>query len=289
MKDALSVLVAFAFLSAFSLALFPSAHAVVERQSVDVVLHSNGVAEERITLAIRSDAAYGAIDYRVDRQPLAVLSDKGYSEETLTDGVLITLNQSLVPGENNVSFTLLFDGLVTQQGSSRAFALRLRPVDNATLDVNVTLPEGFVLARTDAAVSPTPDAIVTDGRAITLRWHEEGVSELPIIVLYDGPSFPWLAVAIGVLLFVALAVLGVVWRRRHAVEKKALLGALGEDETLIVSLVKRGIDRQKALCAETGFSKSKMSKVVRKLEEKGVVRKEPFYKTNRLKLLPGWE
>ncbi len=271
------------------LMLLPVALGVVEHQAVDITLHSNNVAEERITLSIDSDGAYDAVDYRLDQRPLAVLFDKGYAEQDQPDGVLLVLNQSLVPGKNDVSFTLLFDGLVTQQGASRAFALRLKPVDNASLDVNVTLPEGFALAHADAAASPTPDSIGTDGRTITLRWHEEGVSELPIIVLYDGPSFPWAPVILGSLLIVTLAAVAVVWRRRHAVEKKALLGALGEDELLIVSLVKRGVDRQKALCAETGFSKSKMSKVVRKLEEKGVVRKEPFYKTNRLKLLPGWE
>ena len=278
-----------ALLFLLALLLLPGALATLEQQVVDVRLHDNNIVEERITLLISSDTTYDEVGYLVGRRPLAVIFNGTHTEEEAPNGSMLVFNRTIPPGRNNISFTLLFDDLITREGASRAFSILLRPMDKAALDVSVTLPQGLYLAETEAAVSPRPDSINSDGRQITLRWHRQGIEELPIIVLYEGASLLWPTLITGGILL-ALIILFVVLRRRYRrVGKRVLRDSLDQDERLIVSLLERNVHMQKALCAESGFSKSKMSKVVRKLEEKGVVRKEPFFKTNKLELTRGWK
>ena len=53
---------------------------------------------------------------------------------------------------------------------------------------------------------------------------------------------------------------------------------------LVVKELRKGTKMQKHIAKNLDFSKSKISKVVRKLEEKKIIEKEPYFKTNKIKL-----
>jgi uncharacterized membrane protein len=61
---------------------------------------------------------------------------------------------------------------------------------------------------------------------------------------------------------------------------------LGEDERKIYDMLlsSNGEILQDDIARHTDFSRAKISKLVRNLEEKGIIKKEPYRKTNRLLL-----
>ena len=84
-----------------------------------------------------------------------------------------------------------------------------------------------------------------------------------------------------IVLFITLTI--ILFNRKKA--KKFITGTLSEDEQRIVGIIRdEEVVIQKKISQLAGFSKSKMSKLVRRLEEKGVLKKRPFFKSNKLSL-----
>lgn len=74
--------------------------------------------------------------------------------------------------------------------------------------------------------------------------------------------------------------------RKKMPKEKIIKLVLGEDEKKIYNLIveRGGSMLQDEIVKETGFSKAKVSKLLRKLEEKGIIKREPFRKTNKVYL-----
>ena len=72
------------------------------------------------------------------------------------------------------------------------------------------------------------------------------------------------------------------------VKKKSredIYAILSNDEILIIKEIKNNVTKQKEISRNLNFSKSKMSKVIAKLEQKKLISKEPHFKTNIIKLI----
>jgi uncharacterized membrane protein len=90
--------------------------------------------------------------------------------------------------------------------------------------------------------------------------------------------------AAAAMLVGALIVLLFQWRISQKQMHK-LLRILPEEERAIVELLlKEGKMEQTYVVAESGFSKVKVSRVLAKLEQRGVVEKKPLGNTNLIKL-----
>jgi hypothetical protein len=256
--------------------------ALADGQSIDVDLKENGIVEQQVQLTFIADRTYDSFEYSLAKRPLSVLYDGEYELADQGNGTLLTLFQEVAPGSNTISFTLLYEDGVLENGRLRTFALQLQP--GVLMNLSVTIPPGYVLADVSPTVSPKPDRIDSDGRSITMHWINR--EDIDLILLYEAPSSAW-PIVISVTILVIIAGVGLFsWRRK---DTSALMDTLSDDEKLVVSLLGKGVVRQKDLCKQTGFSKSKMSKVIRKLEMKKAVKKEPFFKTNKVQLLPGWK
>ncbi|MBI4017718.1 MAG: hypothetical protein HY366_02125 [Candidatus Aenigmarchaeota archaeon] len=181
--------------------------------------------------------------------------------------------------------------------------------------LTVSLPPGAVIAFENEAplISPTA-ALTTDGQRIKLTWERSLNADEPFtaIVIYKEKTL-----ALAPLLLALAAVAYVAYShgylkkplrsilkgraephaktkspavRRKKTEHKPLLNdvrdTLTPDENRIVDVVMRfnGRALQSDVVRDTGWSKSKVSKVLRGLEVKGVLVKQPYGKTNILKI-----
>ena len=267
-----------------ALLLIPSALAGVDAQFVHVQIGTNGVVREEVTLRVTAPEPFEVIEYTLSQEPAAVITDVPYSLVPTDDGTLLVLEQPLETGTATVTFTLIYDDIILEQDSVNAYSIELEPENGVLVSLAVTLPEEAVLADLNPAVLPPPDSMTTDGRRMTLSWESEG--RLGIIVLYELPSERWMGGVVVLLIGIGALVVFSFFRKKRS--RKALHGTLGPDEQLVLDLVRKGVTKQNALCKESGFSKSKMSKVIRKLEQKGAVEKSPHHKTNELRLRSGW-
>lgn len=254
------------------------------QQSVTFDINPSGVVEQDVRLSFEAEQDYGSYIYRVDQTPAIVEAQAPVRIEEEENGTVIFIEQAINIGPNEVAFTLVQEGLVERQGSTRIFGVSVQAVLEPA-SISVTLPRGFALAETSVPVSPEPDAVETDGERITFTW-EPGAQPIDIIVIYEGPGEGWRNTTI-IVLVLGVVIAGLYWRQRR--KRYARMDyVLGSEEKRLVELLREEERTQKELCKLTGFSKSKMSKVVRKLEEKRIIEKEPYFKTNKIRIEKEW-
>jgi DNA-binding MarR family transcriptional regulator len=164
--------------------------------------------------------------------------------------------------------------------------------------ITVILPEGYVLPvelnREPSQLRPviSPNAVIrTDGRKLEFEWSLRDLSpEDPLwfFVRFNpiarGASPYWALLA-------AVAVAAAFRLGQHLPlahrEPRAFGFVLREDERRVTdALLSAGGElKQNDLAREVGYSKAKVSYLVRDLEKRGVVKKSPLGRTNRIRLL----
>jgi len=153
----------------------------------------------------------------------------------------------------------------------------------------IKMPENGILAEMVANQSyyPQDGSIMTDGRRIMLYWEKTNVtdsSDLQFSVLYTmpgsrGPLFNYIIVFLTAVVIVVMIAVVVYMKRgsRGAKPEEVIQSVLNKDEKAVVDVLNRheGKVVQKAIARESGFSKAKVSRLVRNLKERGVVIVEP--------------
>lgn len=271
------------------LLILPVAQATLVEQSVHVQLTQTNLVEERIILVLASEQEYTGLEYTLGSEPLSVVTDHTYHLEQSGEETIFVIDDPIPSGESRISFTLLSDSIIEISGKNRIFSQKYELVEPALFSLTVRLPKGSTLVDREPAVSPRPDSITTDGRTIILHWDAQQRDRFDLIVLYERNVLPFFLPAIVIILFVALVIfLGYHIKSRRA-KRGVLHDTLGEDEITVLNYLQQGFNTQKILCEKTEFSKSKMSKVIRKLEQKKAVHKQPFFKTNKITLNKEWK
>ncbi len=154
---------------------------------------------------------------------------------------------------------------------------------------SIILPPGYGVVDT----SP-PSEIGSDGRRVILSWHLEApippqLRNFGVMVIYEplmnqGIPFGYIAAVLAVVAGITAGALVYLRRHRGGMEEK--IEVLREDEQRIMKLIVEndGID-QREIVELTGFSKTKVSKILSELERRGIIRKEPVGRRNRIYLV----
>jgi len=158
------------------------------------------------------------------------------------------------------------------------------PFEWRTVTSKLVLPEGAALA---GLPNPVYGSNSTDGRTIFVLWVRENVRGGELITsslnYEDFGSNVNLAMFYGIIAVLAvLAVGGFVYRRK--LSPQMVLPVLRPDEKIVMEklLAHRGLVHQKILVRESLYSKAKVSKVLKSLHERGVVRLERVGRSNQV-------
>jgi uncharacterized membrane protein len=164
------------------------------------------------------------------------------------------------------------------------------PLETENLTVRLILPESSVLETS------FPEAELTsDGKHIILNWQVQNANNFPVFVTYNekGSDLWWL-VSIIIAIAAVLAIFYLIKRKPKAkkARKKQVKQAkeieqhLLESESAVIKALKgaKGEMWQKQIQLKTGFSKAKLSRTVRNLEARGLVKRIPLGNTNKVKL-----
>jgi hypothetical protein len=210
--------------------------------------------------------------------------------------ILINLRNPLREGESRrLSLHFTISGVVAKVDDNQIITLNYMPVvDISGFTLLITLPPASTLAseikktgESIPSVYPTPSRIYTDGKRIIVEWNREKLrahESFRIFIMYTGTedarSKYIFAGVLGGLIGFAGAYYLFVQRRG----KKIARMVLGRDEQVIYDILlgSGGEVTQDNLAKKTGFSKAKVSKLVRRLEERGIISKAPHGKTNKL-------
>ncbi len=203
---------------------------------------------------------------------------------------------NLAAGDHTVNISYETSYPVAEVGENTLFRYTERlPYHAESQQVTLTLPVGYIIPREKDKdesfyISPKPTDVYSDGQRIILYWKQKG-QELPISALAKkvvGPPLGWIAATILSGLIAMTVVTWVMLQRKpktKPAKKKIIVPTLMDNEQKIVEFLKeKGEVWQKQILQATGFSKAKVSRTIRNLEERGVVTKTIYGNTNKIAL-----
>lgn len=166
------------------------------------------------------------------------------------------------------------------------------PVEQSV--ASVRLPEGYALTNTSLIPSISPQAtdIASDGRRIIVNWKMDNLTlgqPFRFQTMYEPvkAQFPVGLVSAGVLSFLVLAGTGFFFYRRIRKPKEVILSVLDDFEKRVIEIMTAagGEINQRKVVQDTNLSKAKVSRVVKRLQERGLVEVTRLGRTNKLKLV----
>jgi hypothetical protein len=177
--------------------------------------------------------------------------------------------------------------LFRRNGEAEAFFKLRFPVDVDDFSFQVILPENAlpVSSDYDFSIFPTPDKQFTGDNRYNVLWRRSNLSgndELTFSITY---SFPKRSLVPYLFVFFILIV-ALIWLFYSNKKKRELfLRGLGVTERMVMELLfERKETFQHELRGEIGVSKVKMTRIVQKLDDKGLIEKEQLGRKNKISL-----
>ncbi|MBN1329125.1 MAG: hypothetical protein JXA54_06600 [Candidatus Heimdallarchaeota archaeon] len=166
--------------------------------------------------------------------------------------------------------------------------------DHFILEVSLPLNYGLIDTDSPLPIYPTPTRIYTDEKIVKIVWESFNIkfdSELYIVrykqiinnsittIIEPQNHLRWLFVLIGFVVGVGLSVLVFVFivkKKLQPAKSDLVSSLLSEAEQVVLRAItdEGGIAIQRRICERTGYSKSKVSQILLKLEEKNVLKRE---------------
>ncbi|MBS3052542.1 MAG: hypothetical protein J4428_04200 [Candidatus Aenigmarchaeota archaeon] len=190
------------------------------------------------------------------------------------------------------------------QFTTRDFIVKERNVSKVFFDIPVLwltdnvvvvlqLPEGMAISSDVVLpVSPSDVNIVSDGRKIILKWNfrdMEPENIIPVRVYFESLSGGTIIqkvyspLIIVILISIVFLVALVYWKVSKG--KPVVLSVLNESERMVVDIIRSQGDQkvdQRLIVGNSGFSKAKVSRVIRSLEERGLIESERTGRKNKI-------
>jgi uncharacterized membrane protein len=273
------------------------------------VIHQNNSVDETIDFTF-STAVNKSILYTIDNNISSLYVSDGEKElnytiiESPTKYLLnISPNESIT--KLSISYTSTND--IFQKESISFFYTDFNfnnPVNK--MEIRISLPPGFSVYNEE--YSPKDATIISDGENIALAWGETNViksvsfsvrfhdANVQIIINNSTNTsdinntgtdikkfFPLVFGFPAFIIILAIAAILIAIKKLGKKANEGLLKGFMEDEQkAILYLQKNKETWQNKLRHEFKFSRAKTTRIIKKLEDKGLVKKEIYGKTNKL-------
>ncbi len=257
---------------------------------IDITINEDGSADEKVLYE------YNESVYKSDYFVFADISDvRVYSGESALECTVKKDVGSLVSCDNinasRMTYEFRVDGYITRMNELYVFKYKF-PVTQVTdrFSVNVKLPLGSVLADksklTGTSLRPFEPSYGlegTDGRQIFIKWEltnpklGETVDASIIFEKVGTPGIVILGVSIVFVIIVALVIVLVFFKKSY----RQILPILTDSERSVMNMIikNKKVD-QRRIVRETDYSKAKVSRIIKNLEERGLVRRISKGRTN---------
>lgn len=215
------------------------------------------------------------------------------------DGVsLISCDLNLTKDRKTLEITFQSSDMIKTAQAGYVFTSDFSvKIPAKTVFAAVRLPEGMVLSENvpGGATIPFSNSTATDGRRITVIWRFSDVNQRPISfqVFYEPGIEPAPAFGVPPLrVLILLAIIfgggiGLILLRRYRKTQQVIFSVLDDYEKRVISSIEKGggVVNQKKIVIDTNLSKAKVSRVVQKLVERGLLEVERRGRTNIVKFI----
>ncbi len=177
------------------------------------------------------------------------------------------------------------------------------PRDTLKFTLEMTLPIYTELLTEDALKPflPNPVKIVRENDITAIRWefYDRKLDESNLFVIRYTPgaifsatnakNHLWvnlLTLFVGLIFGAGSTILIFFIKQKASVKETFIPSLLSQNELAIIRAINLdgGISTQRKICERTGFSKSKTSKILQKLEEKKILERDRWGRTNKVKI-----
>jgi uncharacterized membrane protein len=279
--------------------IFGHAHAVEYRSYKIIAEVAEDAVSEELVITLLNDGSSelksGTVSVPQGSEILSVRDSYGELAYTTSDEKGLKIDFSFdVPvkrGEERlVIINLLTNSLVTKKDGYFEYLLVLTPKnDISDFEHVLKLPEDAKLYSPKESFSlVVPQANVTgDG---TITWRVKLYANMPEVFLAryrTGDSDTWRTVVLVLLAALAVGILGIATNKvRISRQKKKTIDSLSilneRERQVLEEIVKNEGIKQYELLEKLGYTKASLSKILTRLEARGLVRKKRFGKVNRL-------
>ncbi|HLE07963.1 MAG TPA: hypothetical protein VI933_05120 [archaeon] len=265
--------------------------------SVTTKISTDGISRSTITISLEefSGEVRVPVPYEISR--LSFDSNFGKLSCIKESKVYGTDILCSIPQETSGSFKTEFDVENLVRSSDDKFFFKQEvsvPINSKKFSFRAILPEGMGIDGI-GGIFPKDAESSSDGRNIFLTWRKDFMSAgetfssqvvfEPLSAQSGGPSG---LIAAGSLIALPIALaFGYFYFRKfkeNALTPRLVLPVLKEDEKKVAEgLIKHGSGvNQKVIVVESGYSKAKVSKVLKSLAERGILKFERVGRSNRI-------
>ncbi|MEE8167426.1 MAG: MarR family transcriptional regulator [Candidatus Hydrothermarchaeales archaeon] len=259
-----------------------------------------GIVHEELLISLfndgQSELISGSITAPISAEIVSIRDTYGQLGYQIQSDGIQTMNFNfsipIHPGEERLVIASIKAPLITQKEEYSEYLLVFTPKQNISdfehvlkLPKNAELyspRESFSMVVPEGKISEEPSAI-------TLTWRMGLKANEPTVFLvrYRVPAFPWEKLAYALFALGSLlagAFLGnKFWIRRKRAKTIKSLKILNERERFVLEeIIKNEGIKQRELIGKLGYTKSSLSKILSKLEARGLIRKVKSGKVNRL-------
>ncbi len=225
-----------------------------------------------------------------------------YNLEINQQGSKALLNESFFLNNNYTS--VIKTENIDSSGNNYYFIYKVIPQVDKNITIKVFLSEGFTIDDND--IYPKNFNLQTDGHRIIIIWHFDNLkdsNDIPIFLKFNSISSLTLItkiiiVIVALLLIFSAVILFLKYGKSIEAKKnnnkklskkptlKDFTSYLSDGEKTVVEILRRKNSEmwQRDIQREGNFSKARLSRIIRNLEAKKIISKNPIGNTNKIKL-----
>jgi len=281
----------------FSLFLVPTVSAQVMRQlNTTTDIQKNGMCNVEIIFKFTDEIKEVDFPFTGEIEDLIVENGECVVKENINKILQCKPPSPFMVGTITIATKFKLNGLVERRGNISIFSMDIPILWNTEeITVLAKLPDKTLLTEEVLLpISPSGYHIGSDGRRILASWSftdKKPGDVIPIRLYYETLSPEFISedlIYILIFILILIVIVGTSFIFRKVSKKSELvLSVLNENERLVVDIIrkekKKQVD-QRRIVNLSGFSKAKVSRIIRNLEERGIVDSERIGRRNKITL-----
>jgi len=282
----------------FSLLLIPTASAQIMRQlNVSVDVNDDAWNDVRISFRFTEEIKEIIFPFEAEIKDIKTQYGECFVTQKVERALHCRPPSPFMIGEVTVTTNFKAKGLTERHGNITLFSFDI-PIlwDTDRISIKVKLPDSVFITEEDHVplpISPSGAEKGIEGRRITASWgfsNKNAGDLIPIRIYYEGlpPTLIETFIYRWLFVFILIFIVVIFFIYRSTSKKSELiLSVLNEAERVVVDIIrKQGKDKvdQRKIVTRSGFSKAKVSRIVKSLESRGVVSVEKIGRKNRISL-----
>jgi uncharacterized membrane protein len=266
------------------LLLVPLAHAQIDKVEINANIGVDGSVQHAVAYYFSQPLNETSINYSISQSVTGISASDGTQDLNYRvngNNIEIFLKNST----SLLTITYTADNVVYHSDNINHFFTEFTFNETVgELVVIVALPQGYTLSNN--FYTPAEGNVITDGKKIIVKWTQpDALGRYIFAVNFMNPNERADPFLLTTIVLVIAIVVGTYYGYGHfhrKVQDAFFKGFRDDEKKTMEFLQQKHVALQSDLQKEFGFSRAKATRIIMKLEEHKLVRKQRYGRTNKL-------